>query len=367
MIHIPQHISDLLPYKPGQSPEEISRLYGIEDVVKLASNENPLGASPLALSALQSISGKDLSLYPDGGLRLKEALSKHLNISPNSIVTYNGSDALLHLIMRSFTEPGNEIISSQGTFVGYYVATKTANLNRIEVPLTSDYRFDIPAICNAVSPNTRIVYIANANNPTGTYINEQEFLQLVNSVPEHVLIIMDEAYFEYSSIIAHDYPNSMEHNRPNIITLRTFSKVYGLASLRVGYAVASPDITAVLSKAKLPFDPGTISQIAAEAALMDKDFVQKTVELNASAIRMFQEAFKQQGWTISPTVANFSMIDCKSNENSELLYMELLKRGFITRPLGGFQLPQCIRISTGTQEQNLALISAMADIRQLFQ
>lgn len=210
MISIPSHILDLQPYKPGQSPADIKRLYGIDKVIKLASNENPLGASPLALQRIQSITDDDLSLYPDGGFALRMELSRHLNISYTNILTYNGSDALLHLIMKCFTEPGDDIISSMGTFVGYYVASKTANLHRIEIPLTHDYRYDVQAITHAITSKTKIVYIANANNPTGTYINNQELHFLIENIPQNILIIMDEAYYEYSASIVDDYPNSIK-------------------------------------------------------------------------------------------------------------------------------------------------------------
>jgi histidinol-phosphate aminotransferase len=366
MISIPSYILDLQPYKPGQSPADIKRLYGIDKVIKLASNENPLGASPLALQKIKSITDDDLSLYPDGGHALRMELSRHLNISHTNILTYNGSDALLHLIMKCFTEPGDEIISSMGTFVGYYVASKSANLHRIEIPLTIDYRYDVQAITNAVTSKTKIVYIANANNPTGTYINNQELNFLIENIPQNILIIMDEAYYEYSASIVDDYPNSIKLSAPNIITLRTFSKAYGLASLRVGYAIAPEDVISVMMKAKLPFDPGTVSQLAAIAALQDIDFVNKTVDLNKHSLQLFQQTFREQQWKISPSIANFSMIDCGTSEKADVLYMELLKNGFITRPLAGFGLPSCIRISTGTTDQNLALLSSTQKIRELF-
>ena len=246
-IFIPEHIQKLSPYTPGTSIKTVREKHGITDIVKLASNENPLGASPLALQALRSITGDDLSVYPDGGVSLGNALARTFNVAPEEVVTYNGSDALLHLIMRCFTVPGDTIVSSHGTFVGYYVATSIANLKTVSVPLTSDYRFDIDGIIKAIDSKTRIVYIANANNPTGTYINQAEFEKLINAVPDSVLLIMDEAYYEYSAILADDYPNSLAHRRSNMITIRTFSKAYGLASLRVGYAIGPSELIKVMS------------------------------------------------------------------------------------------------------------------------
>jgi histidinol-phosphate aminotransferase len=365
-IFIPEHIQQLSSYTPGTSIKTVREKHGITDIFKLASNENPLGASPLAMTALKNINVEDISVYPDGGVSLGNALAKKFNVKSDEIVTYNGSDALLHLLMRCFTVPGDSIVSSDGTFVGYYVATSIANLNRISVPLTSDYRFDIDGIIKAIDEKTRIVYIANANNPTGTYINQSEFEKLLAAVPDSVLLIMDEAYYEYTEILADDYPNSLLHRRPNMITLRTFSKAYGLASLRVGYAIGPKELIQVMSKSKLTFDPGTLSQIAAIAALEDHDFVKETIELNKRGLHLFQESFKAQGWKISPSVANFSMIDCGTEQKAIDLTLELEKLGIIVRRLPGFKLPHCIRISTGTDAANEKLVSIMAKLSQQF-
>jgi len=365
-IFIPEHIQKLSPYTPGTSIKTVREKHGISDIVKLASNENPLGASPLAVEALKNIIADDVSVYPDGGVSLGTALAEKFSVQPEEVITYNGSDALLHLMMRCFTVPGDTIVSSHGTFVGYYVATSIANLNCVSVPLTSDYRFDIEGIIKAIDETTRIVYIANANNPTGTYINQAEFEQLLNAVPDTVLLIMDEAYFEYTEILAEDYPNSLLHRRPNMITLRTFSKAYGLASLRVGYAIGPADLIQVMAKSKLTFDPGTLSQIAAIAALDDHAFVQSTIELNKRGLDLFQSSFKSQGWTISPSVANFSMIDCGSEQKAIDLTYELEKRGIIVRRLPGFKLTHSVRISTGTDEANHRVIEIMSELSQYF-
>jgi histidinol-phosphate aminotransferase len=210
------------------------------------------------------------------------------------------------------------------------------------------------------------VYIANANNPTGTYINQAEFEKLLNAVPDSVLLIMDEAYFEYTEVIADDYPNSLLHRRPNMITLRTFSKAYGLASLRVGYAIGPSELIQVMAKSKLTFDPGTLSQIAAIAALDDHEFVNATIELNKRGLQLFQDSFKSQGWKISPSVANFSMIDCGTEQKAIDLTLELEKKGIIVRRLPGFKLPHCVRISTGTDEANQRVVSIMAELSQYF-
>ncbi|NBO69297.1 MAG: histidinol-phosphate transaminase [Bacteroidetes bacterium] len=361
-IFIPEHIQSLSPYTPGTSIKTVQERHGITDIVKLASNENPLGASPKALEALRNITSDDLSVYPDGGEFLCEAIAQRLNIKKNEVVCYNGSDALLHLMMRCFTVPGDTIVSSEGTFVGYYVATSIANVKRVAIPLTEDYKFDIDGIIAAIDSTTRIVYIANANNPTGTHITKVEFEKLLSALPDSVLLIMDEAYYEYTEIIADDYPNSLLYRRPNMITLRTFSKVYGLASLRVGYAIGPSELIGVMSKSKLTFDPGTLSQIAAVAAMKDNDFLQATVQLNKDGLSLFQDSFAKQGWKISPSVANFSMIDCGTEEKAIQLTNDLEKKGIIVRRLPGFKLPHCVRISTGTQATNERVVSVMKEL-----
>lgn len=361
-IFVPDHIQRLSPYTPGTSIKTVQERHGITDIVKLASNENPLGASPKALQALRNITSDDLSVYPDGGEFLCKAIAEKFAIEPNEVVCYNGSDALMHLMMRCFTVPGDTIVSSEGTFVGYYVATSISNLNRVSVPLTKDYRFDIDGIIEAIDGKTRIVYIANANNPTGTHITKSEFEKLLSALPDSVLLIMDEAYYEYTEIITDDYPNSLLYRRPNMITLRTFSKVYGLASLRVGYAIGPSELIAVMAKSKLTFDPGTLSQIAAVAAMDDAEFMKATIELNKRGLALFQDSFSKQGWKISPSVANFSMIDCGTEEKAIQLTNDLEQKGIIVRRLPGFKLPHCVRISTGTDQTNERVVSVMKDL-----
>jgi histidinol-phosphate aminotransferase len=366
MIEIPPHIQNLSPYKPGQSAAEIQRLYGLSDVVKLASNENPCGASPLALKALQSTQPLHLSLYPDGGHMLRHALSEAFGIPYDNILCHNGSDALLHLIMRAFVQPGDTVLSSQGTFVGYYVAANVAGAKLINIPMHNGYRFDVQAIANAINPSVKIVYIANANNPTGTYITQAEFEWLMQHIPQNILVIMDEAYSEYSRVLRDDYPNTLNTDYPNLITLRTFSKAYGLAALRIGYASANPQILSPMFRCRLPFEPGTPAQIAAIAALQDTEFVEQTVQLNKRGLELLHTELGRQGWEFPESSANFIMIDCGTAEKAQALYMGLLKKGFITRPLQGFGLPHCLRISTGTDSQNLKLVQDMAVLRADF-
>ncbi len=364
MIQLPKHITDLTPYKPGQSAAEIRRLYGIEDVAKLASNENPLGCSPKAIAAIE-VALKECALYPDGGLALRMTLAEKFSIPVEEVICHSGSDALIHLALRTFLEDGDELVASHGTFIGFQVAAKLHGFTPIYVPQTSDYQYDIPALAAAVTSRTKILYLANVNNPTGTFFSREEFLWLMERVPDTVLVIMDEAYSEYSQALVPEFLDSLRHRHPNMLTLRTFSKVYGLAGLRVGYGIASADVIAPMMKAKLPFDPNTLGQIGAIAALEDTDFLKRTVQLNSIGIHSFTSAFQDLGLTFPRSAGNFVMIDCRTPEKAQQVYMGLLQRGFITRPLGGFSLPHCIRISTGTEAQNTGLVQAMMSVADI--
>ncbi|MFN8358847.1 MAG: histidinol-phosphate transaminase [Candidatus Kapaibacterium sp.] len=364
MIQLPKHITDLTPYKPGQSAAEIRRLYGIEDVAKLASNENPLGSSPKAIAAIQSALS-ECSLYPDGGLALRENLASRFGRMSDEVICHSGSDALIHLALRTFLDDGDELVASHGTFIGFQVAAKLHGYAPRYIPQTPDYRYDIPALAAAITPRTKILYLANVNNPTGTYFNTEEFIWLMERVPEHVLVIMDEAYCEYSKALVPHFLDSLSYRYPTMLTLRTFSKVYGLAGLRVGYGIAGSDIIAPMMRAKLPFDPNTLGQIAAIAALDDHEFLERTVALNTRGIQEFTAAFTRMGLRFPASAGNFVMIDCQTPEMAQNVYMGLLQKGFITRPLGGFSLPHCVRVSTGTDEQNAGFIQAMESVAHL--
>lgn len=363
MIAVPSNIATLVPYKPGQSPEEIARLYGISDVVKLASNENPLGASPLALDALSSLSGRACSLYPDGGARLRMALAGKFNILPEQVICHSGSDALIHLAHRTFVSAGDTLVSARGTFIGFQVAASLSGAETIYTKLTPDYRFDAEALAAAVTSRTKILYIANINNPTGTYLTREELDYILDRTPETTLVILDEAYFEYSTHIAPDFPDGMTLLRPNVLLLRTFSKCYGLASLRVGYGIGAEEVIAPMLKAKLPFEPNTAGQIAGIAALSDVEFLRRTVELNTRGMKLFRDTLDDMELYAPVSAGNFVMLDCGTPETAQKAFLALLKHGFITRPLGGgFALPHCIRVSTGNDVQNERFCSALREV-----
>ncbi|CAN5532420.1 histidinol-phosphate transaminase [soil metagenome] len=362
MITTPSHLQSIAAYTPGASPEQVREQYGLTDVEKLASNENPLGPSPLGAAAAH-LSLTNAHIYADGGLKLRMALAKHHGVTPDHITVHNGSDAIIHQIMRTFLSPGDTALSCKGGFVSFGIAVSMNGNEPSFVPLTADYRFDVEALAAAITDRTKIVYIPNPNNPTGTYITKSELTWLLDRIPEDRIVILDEAYHEYAAMLKpEDYPDAISLARPNVIALRTFSKAYGLAGLRIGYGVGHPDVMHHLIKTKLPFDPNAVGCAAAMAALADTEFVQRTTELNAQGLALFHSTLRECGYTTSSSVGNFVMVDCGSADMAKAFHHDLLQRGFITRPLAGFGLPQCVRISTGTTAQNERLAAVLRTI-----
>jgi len=362
MISLPTNIRNSAAYKPGQSVDEIREKYGLTDLIKLASNENPLGGSPIAEEYARHAIDK-AHIYNDGGLALRKALAQRYGIDYSQTICHNGSDALIHSAIRTFTDPEHDVLlSSQGTFAGFMVAASLSGAKKVLVPLTHDYRFDVDAMIRAITPETKVIYIANANNPTGTFITGEEYERLMDSVPDKVLVIMDEAYFEYSKDLELTYPDSLSYNYTNVLTLRTFSKVYGLASLRIGYGIASPEIIDAMLRVKLSFDPTGPAAAAGIGALQDTDFLRATVEMNTMELRRIYAKCCELGLTVPYPAANFVMIECFNNENAQALYERLMRKGIITRPLAGFGMPSCVRISTGLPAQNDRMMMTLEEI-----
>lgn len=363
MISIPSRIATLKPYKPGASVKDIQAEFGVSNLVKLASNENPLGVSPLAQDAFKN-SPFSVDLYPDGGASLCKVLGEKFKKPSNQFIAANGSDALIHLILNTFLEPTDHLLAFEGTFVGLQVAAALYAKQSTFIPLDENYEMNVDALLAGVQQNTKIIYVANPNNPTGTYLTTPQLEQLISSVPKNILVIVDEAYFEFSQKLLGDaYPDSMHYEAENVITLRTFSKIYGLAGLRIGYAFSHPSIIATLMKVKLSFDPNMIAQEIAIAAIQDTDFVEKSANLVATEVPTLIASLRLQGWKVPNSAGNFVMIDCKTPEKAQTMYTALLSNGFIVRPLNGFGLPHCIRISIGLPEVNAQIIVALQSIR----
>lgn len=353
---VPSYIEALCPYEPGRSAEEVRLQYGLEHVVKLASNENPLGSSPLAIEAIQR-NLHSLHLYPRAGLSLRRALAERYAVKVENVIVGSGSDSIIAAIVRTFLCDDDEILTTEAAFGGFQVTARSRGVAYRTVPYR-EWRYDLEALADAITGRTKIIYLANPNNPTGTIFTRAEFERFHARVPDRVLIILDEAYFEYAKDEP-AYPDSMLYRLDNVITLRTFSKAYGLAGLRVGYGFAHEMLIRNLLKVKLPFEPGVLAEAAGVAALRDDAFVARSVALNQTELPFVQTALSQRGFTVVPSHANFLMAVLPDGEFAAEFTEALLRQGIIVRPLRSFGLPNCIRISIGTKEENRLLIGAI--------
>jgi len=356
MSLVPPYIASLRPYEPGRSVEEVRSEFGVERVIKLASNENPLGSSPLALEAIRNSTGH-LNLYPNGGLDLRRVLAEEFDLKPGNVITGSGSEGIMSNIIRAFLCDEDEVLTTEAAFLGFQVLAKSRGVKYRTVPYR-EYHYDLAALAKAINERTKIVYLANPNNPTGTIFSKHEFDQFYQHVPERVLIILDEAYFEYAKDNPR-YPDSMHYRYDNVITLRTFSKVYGLAGVRIGYGFAHENLIANLLKVKLPFEPGTLAQVAGIGALADKEFLHRSLESNARGLRLLTKSLGEMGFHAIPSEANFVMVELGSDAHADRMTADLLKRGIVIRPLKSFGLPRCVRISIGTDEENRIALDAI--------
>jgi len=356
MSLVPPYIESLQPYVPGKPIEEVRREYGLGRIIKLASNENPFGPSPVALEALASHFGS-LHLYPNGGHDLRVALAGIHGLSPDNVIVGNGSEAIMSIIIRTFLNDDDEVLTTEGAFIGFQVLAKSRGVPYRTVPYRR-WHYDLGAIAGAITGRTKIVYLANPNNPTGTIFTKTEFDDFYRRVPPRVLIILDEAYYEFARE-SPEYPDSMSYRYDNVITLRTFSKAHGLAGLRVGYGFAHGELIRNLLKVKLPFEPSTLAQAAGLAALGDAAHLSRTVENNREGVAALARALTDLGLDVAPSHANFVMFALGGKEEVDRVNEGLLRRGVIIRPLGAFGLPQCMRVTAGTPEENGIAISAL--------
>jgi histidinol-phosphate aminotransferase len=353
---VPPYIEALRPYQAGRSIEEVQRAYGLTHVSKLASNENPLGTSPLAIEAMtRCMSG--LNYYPNSGLDLRHVLAEKFETKIDNVIAGSGSESIISNIIRTFLGDEDEVLTTDAAFIGFQVLAKSRGTPYRTVPYR-DWHYDLTALANAITERTKIVYLANPNNPTGTIFSKHEFDEFYRHVSERVLIILDEAYFEYAKDTPR-YPDSMHYRYDNVITLRTFSKVYGLAGMRIGYGFAHERLIGNLLKVKLPFEPSTLAQAAGIGALSDREFLHKSLELNAHGMKFLTTTLRGLGLTVVPSEANFVMIVLPSAGHAARLTEQLLTQGIIIRPLASFGLPNCVRISTGTAEDNERCVEAI--------
>ena len=356
---VPPYVAALAPYQAGMSIEEARERCGLERVVKLGSNENPLGASPLAVAGMRAaLAG--VARYPDGGLALRQKLAERFGVKLGNVIAGAGSEGLMADIMRTFLCDDDEVLTSEGTFMGIRVLTQSRGVAYKTVPL-GNWGFDLMALAGAIGDKTKLIYLANPNNPTGTIFTKAEFDAFYARVPERVLIILDEAYFEYAQANPR-YPDSMHYRYDNVITLRTFSKAYGLAAARIGYGFAHEDLIGMLLKVKLPFEPAGLASAAGLAALDDHGFLARTLETNIRGMRQMAPALADLGLRPVASEANFVLIRLACLERALELFEELLRAGVIVRPLGPFGLPACLRITIGTTEENDLCLSALQRI-----
>lgn len=359
-------VQALSAYQPGKPIEELERELGITNILKLASNENPLGASPKALAALAQPL-KALELYPDGsGYLLKDAIANKLGLHSKQITLGNGSNDVLELIARAFLTQGRSAVFSEFAFAVYPIVTQAtgaelrmAKANPSEHP-EMPYGHNLANLLAKINETTRIVFIANPNNPTGNWLAKAELHEFLQQVPQQVIVVIDEAYTEY----VHDpeFPNALTWlaEFPNLIVTRTFSKIYGLAGLRVGYAASSPEIADILNRVRQPFNVNSLALAAATAALRDDEFLKKSVEVNQAGLKQWFAACDENQWEYIPTVGNFITMNLK--RSAAPIYEALLREGVIVRPIGGYGLPQHLRITIGTEAQNQRCIDALKKV-----
>ena len=362
MLKLNPLLDELPVYQPGRPIEEVARELGVPltDVAKLASNENPLGPSPAALSAMKKVVST-VNLYPDGNAYyLKRRLSEKYDIPGSQIVLGNGSNELIEFVGHALLGPGTNIVVSQYCFAIYPIVAKLFGAEVITVPAV-DYGSDLQAMAESINYDTKILFLANPNNPTGTLANADSVLALIERVPSDVLLVIDEAYIEYLEDAQDLLPLVRGGQIPNLLLMRTFSKIYGLAGLRLGYGIGSASLIGGLEKIRQPFNCNLISQAAAVAALGDLNHVEESSKQNRRELARYEAVCKEKGWQFVPSFANFILI--RVGDGSKV-YQGLLQRGIITRPMAGYQLPEWLRISIGTESENTSCIQSLCEIME---
>jgi len=356
-MKISPFLEKLPVYQPGRPIEEVARELGLDPdtIIKLASNENPLGPSRLGLAAMREAI-KHVNLYPDGNaFYLKQKLAAKLGVTPANLILGNGSNEVIEMVGHALLTSGAEVVVSQYCFAVYPIVTALFGAKLVVVP-AKNYAHDLDAMLAAITPDTRIVFVANPNNPTGTLAPREEIIRFVNEVPEDVLLAMDEAYLEFLADPLDLSPLVRQGTRPNLVLMRTFSKIYGLAGLRIGYGIGHADFIAALEKIRQPFNINLLAQVAALAALDDVEHVRKTRQNNLSGLEFFSRACRELKLEFVPSHANFILVRVG---NGGKVFDAMQRQGVIVRPMGGYQLPEWIRISIGTPQENERCLAAL--------
>jgi histidinol-phosphate aminotransferase len=351
-------VAGLQPYQPGKSVEELERELGIDNIIKLASNENPLGPGVKAKQTISSTSV--LSRYPDGNANdLKMALAKYHGVNADQITIGNGSNEILELITRAITQPQHEVIFSDHAFAVYPLVTQAVAAKAVVVP-AKNWGNDIVAMQAAINENSRVMFIANPNNPTGTWLDSQALRTLLETAPEHMVVVLDEAYFEY--VQEDSYPNCVQwvSEFPNLLVTRTFSKAHGLAGLRIGYGISHRDIADLMNRVRQPFNVNSLALSAAEAALGDHDHLQQSVKLNRAGMEQLTGAFDRMGLQYIPSVGNFICVD--TGQCGMGIYKKLLHEGVIVRPVDNYGMPGHLRTTIGLEAENETFINVFEKV-----
>jgi histidinol-phosphate aminotransferase len=374
-MKISPFLENLPVYQPGRPIEEVARELGLDPggIIKLASNENPLGPSRLGLAAMRQALAS-VNLYPDGNaFYLKQKLAAKLGVTPANLILGNGSNEVIEMVGHALlggegaaaTPPGDggvaataEVVVSQYCFAVYPIVTALFGAKLVVVP-AKNHAHDLDAMLAAITPNTRIVFVANPNNPTGTTAGPEELMRFVKAVPPHVLLALDEAYIEFLDKSLDLLPEIRSGAMPNLLLMRTFSKIYGLAGLRIGYGVGHPDFIAALEKIRQPFNINLVAQAGALAALDDVKHVEKTRKINSRGLKLYAKSFRKFGLEFIPSQANFILVRVGDGQR---VFVELQKLGVIVRPMGGYQLPEWIRISIGTPKENKRCLEALKTV-----
>jgi len=350
-------ILDIKPYEPGKPIEAVRRELGLTRLIKLASNENPLGPSPGAVRAVKKALG-NLNRYPDGNcFYLKRALARRLRLKQGNIILGNGSNEIIELLVKAFLNNGEQILTGWPTFLIYFLVGEAAGVRVVSVPL-NNFKYDLEAMKERINKRTKLIFIGNPNNPTGTYVNSKEVKRFLERIPCNIIVVFDEAYYDF--VTESDFPRILRELDRNVVILRTFSKAYGLSGLRIGFGIAREEIVKYLNKVRQPFNVNSLAQIGALAALDDEEHLKQTLEIIRAGKEYLYKEFDRMGLEYVKSAANFILVNVESDGN--LLFKKLLKKGVIVRDMGAYGLNNFIRVTVGLRSENRRFIKALKDV-----
>jgi histidinol-phosphate aminotransferase len=358
---VPPYVASLNPYVPGKPIEEVEREYGVTNVAKLASNENALGPSPRAVVAMREAAAK-VNLYPDGSaFYLRNALAAHLGVEPKEVFVGNGSNELIELLVRTFVLEGEEVLTSAQSFIAYKLAAQAHGRTLVEAPMKARFHYDLDALRKLLSRRTKVLFLANPDNPTGTWFTEAELTPFLDAVPKETLVVLDEAYLEFVDAAGYQDALALRKRYPNLVVLRTFSKIYGLAGLRLGYGMARPEVVEYLDRVRAPFNVNHVAQAAGVAALGDGEHVEKSRALVRQERPFLAAGLAALGATVVPSQGNFVFADFPGRPGKEV-FEALLREGVVVRPMGGYGFPTAQRVTVGLRSENEKCLAALKKV-----